>query len=59
MSFIKIAENRRMEEQEILNYQELSKKLNFEELFEHYAAGTNKIPKRNQSETYFELYVIK
>ena len=54
MSFIKIAENRRMEEQEILNYQELSQKLNFEELFEHYATETKKIPKRKQSETYIK-----
>ena len=54
MALIKIAENRRMAQQEIVYYQELSQKLNFEELFEHYAAGTNKIPKRNESETYSE-----
>ena len=45
MALNKIAENRRMAQHEIVYYQELSQKLNFEELFEHYAAGTNKTPK--------------
>ena len=55
MALIKIAENRRMAQQEIVYYQELSQKLNFEELFEHYAAETKKIPKRKQSETYIKI----
>ena len=55
MSFIKISENRRMEVQEILNCQELARKLNFEELFDYYFAETNRLQKSNQFETYIKI----
>jgi len=55
MSFIKISGNRRMEVQEILNCQELARKLNFEELFDYYFAETNRLQKSNQFETYIKI----